>query len=268
MKTKKFLIPLIILLIIGLGVGGFFFFKSQKSKTTKAPAETRIKEQVNVIDISARPYVSLTPRNDLREVSLTIHDIKQPADEAEYELEYQAGSLLQGVFGTIDLSGSLPITKDLLLGSCSAGGACTYHEDVKGGNLTMLFSGDENYAIKVEWNFIPTSDAKGKFSSKDAKFQLNAAKLLNSSSVVIIMQTSGLPEAAEGQVLSGPYGLYPSQSLPKGKAELTMRLSQEAESATIMGWNGTKWVEFNTTLEGKSATATVDLLSVYIAVAE
>lgn len=259
---KRKIIPLILLTLTLTGCS--LFKKKEKPKPTPKP---EINEPVNIIDVGERPYISLSPRNDGKEVTLSLHNLPKAASEMEYELEYQSGSQLRGAFGSIDLtSPSYPVDTDVLLGSCSAGGACSYDEDVQGGTLILKFRADSNYALKNEWRYQPTNDARGQFSSRDSKFQLDAGKALNNSNYVITMQTSGLPAEIDGNLISGPYGLYASNSLPSdGVGELTMRLSEDSESATIYGWDGTKWVAFETTLDGKSATAEVDLLEVYIA---
>ena len=130
----------------------------------------------------------------------------------------------------------------------------------------MKFSGDQTYAIKTEWRFIPTSDAQGEFSSRDSKLQLNAGTTLDKSQYVIVMGISRLPSDAPGQLLSDPYAIYASNGLPKsGQLDLTMRLASESTSASIYGWNGTEWVKFDSTIDGKTATANVDPMEIYIA---
>jgi len=267
--SKKLLIPLIIVLALILVAGSIFFII--KGKNTAPAAATKrppINEPVNVIDLVERPYITLTPRTDGRELTFYVANLPKIASDMEYELEYQAGTLLQGAFGSIDFAAEKPpVSKKILLGSCSAGGACSFHEDVQGGSITMQFRGQPNYGLKDEWRFLPTKGAKGKFASRDSKFQVSAAKVLDNSAFLIIMQTSGLPAAAPGQVLAGPYGIYPSSGLPsKGELDLTMRLSADSDTATIYGFDGGNWVKFDTKVADKEATATVDPLELFIAV--
>lgn len=266
--NKKIVIPaVIILLLLLIGIGAFFVFGRDKKQET-AKKKPPVNEPVNVISLEERPYLSLVPRNDGRELTFNIASLPKPASELEYELEYQAGTLLQGAFGSIDFETEKPpVSKKILLGSCSAGGACSFHEDVQGGTITTKFRGEPNYALKDEWRFLPTKGAKGEFASRDSKFQVTAGKVLDGSSYIIIMQTSGLPKQAPGEVVAGPYGIYPSSGLPtKGELDISMRLLADSETATIYGWDGSDWVEFDTELAEKVATATVTPLSVYIVV--
>ena len=193
--------------------------------TKKPPPSSTPKtnnEPVNTVDIKDRPYVTLAPtvggRHPLgQEVTLTIHSVTLGSTLVEYELEYQAGTLIQGAFGTIDLNKETPpVNKDLLFGSCSTGGKCAYHKDVTGGTLILRFKGgSQNFALKGEWNVQNMSERAGKFSSRDAKFQLEVAKAgLPANSLIVIAQTMGLPKPVEGEIVAGPYrAFHPSAFL-------------------------------------------------------
>lgn len=260
--NKKILIvgSLLLLLVIGVGV-----FANSKMKSD-APVEetkfkkTKITEPLNIIDVSQRPYVVISPNSDNRNITIGVNSVKKEASAVDYELEYQSGSLLQGVFGSIELD-KLPASTKQLLGSCSAGGACTYHEDVTGGHLTTRFNGDENYALKSEWKYIENTEGDTDLSSKDAKFQISSKELADVN-LAVIFNTPGYPEEIDGTVVSDPYSF---QTLPQvsGTATLTMRATQEGD-LVIMGWDGSTWTEFTGEVDGKSITAEVDLMELYL----
>lgn len=255
----------LLFLLIALSFTGCSLFKK---KTTQAPEDKKkppINEPINVIDLSERPYVSLSPRNDGRELTLTIHTLPKPAEEMEYELEYQAGSLLQGAFGSVDLSKSLPIETKILLGSCSAGGSCSYHEDVKGGSLTLKFRADENYALKTEWRFVDLSQEDEALSSRDAKFSLDITDQVISSNYAIVAQTSGLPSPLDTQVTAGPYGLFFSQNESLKSANLTLRLTIDSDSVAIKSWDGQQWQSLDTSTSDKQAQAQINAGQVFVA---
>ena len=137
-KTNlKFIVPGAILLIIL----AWMFWPSKKTKTeTQAP--TKKLEEINKVVIADRPFVTLTPREDGKEVTMTIDRVKN-ADSVEYEMEYQAAELIQGVFGTISFKEeSLPVEKSLLFGSCSKD-KCRYDEGVTKVTLTVVFRGEK-----------------------------------------------------------------------------------------------------------------------------
>jgi len=109
LKNKKIIMSLLVLLAL---IGGFFWWRGR----TTTPEETEQKQKLtlpnNVIPGAERPYLSIEPLADGRNVEITIHNLKKDAQEMEYELEYQAGTLLQGAFGTLDLA-SLPATAQM-----------------------------------------------------------------------------------------------------------------------------------------------------------
>lgn len=262
---NKKLLPIIgvVLLVI---IGGIFMFtRSSKTETPQedpALKKRKISEPVNIIELSQRPYITISPNSDGRNLTIQVDAIKKAATQVEYELEYKSGSLQQGVFGSLSL-GTLPASTRQLMGSCSAGGSCTYHENVTGGSLVTRFIGTENYALKTEWRYIENTEKEIQMGSTDAKFQMTSNEL-SKVTRAIIGDASGLPEEVEGDIVSAPYFLATVPNVT-GKAELTMRANEEG-NLKIMGWNGTAWTEFEGSVEGKSITATVDLMQVYVVV--
>jgi hypothetical protein len=266
-KNPKVIGAIIVALIITI-IGGVFVFKNKSNsgnteEVTEKPRKRKITEPVNIIAVSERPYVKITPMADGRNLSLDVVSVAKAAESVEYELEYQAGTLLQGAFDQIEL-GSLPTSAKILLGSCSAGGACTYHTDIKGGSLVLKFVGAENYALKQEWRYFDNwGNKETQFASKDSKFQLESTDLAKQR-FVIVYNSPGFPEGLSGTPVSDPFSLTTS-SKPSGGASLTMRATEEGE-LVIAGYDGSAWTEFETTSDGKTATAEVELMELYIVV--
>lgn len=238
-----------------------------KKKTPELPSQTRpkIQEPVNTVPLEERIYSTLEITSGGqhptgREITLAIFGGIE-ASKIEYELEYQTGTLVQAGLGSIvPAEEKLPFSRDILLGSCSAGGACNYHEDVKGGTLLLRFGDSSVGTLKGEWNYYqPGND--GRFSSRDAKFQLEAAKL--KSSYVVIAQTIGLPKSVDGKVLAGPYHLD-TTATSIGKMELTLRLSEESETATLWLWTGKSYHKVTSQLTDKTLTATISSSGTYL----
>ena len=255
-------IGLLVLVGVGYGVKSFLSGGSKVEETTSK--KTKMAPPVNVIPVEERAYVKLLPNSNGKNLNLVVEEIKKEAESAEYELEYQAGTLLQGAFGEISLS-AFPARTDILLGSCSAGGACTYHEDVQGGSLLLNLDCDEDYGLKSEWKYIENSDDEEEFSSRDAKFQISSEDL-DDVSYLVIYNSPGYPQELEGSLVSEVYSLTASSSLT-GEAELSIRMTEEVEGV-IMGWDGSEWQEFDTSVDGKMATATVDLMEAYLVVSQ
>jgi hypothetical protein len=271
LKNQKVMIGAAVAVLALILVGGGIFAYKQMSPGEEAvapAASTKPKRRSssvkpNLIPVAERPYQLIRPI-DSRNVEIIIQDIKKTATEVEYELEYQAGSLLQAAFDSIDIS-SLPGKKTVLFGSCSAGGACTYHTDIKGGSLLTRFSGGEGdpYAVKSDWTYFEGRNlGTAKVISTDEKFELSAASL-KTAGIAIVYNSPGYPEGLEGQPISDPYTVTATGSL-KGEGEVTIE-ANEADG-TIMAWNGTAWVEMSSKASGNDVTATGEIMPLYIVV--
>ncbi len=259
---KKLIIPIVIALLLVGGISAYLISRGGTDEVADTGKQKKkVEEPVNVIPVIERPYVQISPIADGRNVEIIIKSVNKPATSVEFELEYQSGTLLQGAFGLIQLA-QVPAKETVLLGSCSAGGKCSYHEDVKGGSLKLTFDGAERYAVKSDWRYFENKAKETAFSSKDAKFQIESDSFATQP-YVIVYNSPGYPEGVEG-VVSESYSLAVSKSLT-GTALLTIRAEQEG-NLKIMGWDGSAWQEFESTVEGKMVSAEVELVELYVVV--
>lgn len=248
-------------LLPAIGLAGCINKKSAETPVQRP----KIQEVVNSTPLTERVYTTIefasASRFPLgRELMVNIAEGRN-ATAIEYELEYQAGTLVQaGVGSIIPTQEKPPYKRATLLGSCSAGGACSYHEDVKGGTLLVRFKGSSVGNLKGEWNYYaPGND--GKLSSRDAKFQLDAPSL--KSSYTLISQTLGLPKAVDSDVLAGPYHLAATAN-KFGQIRLTVRLAEEAPGARLFYWDGKSYAKINSETSGKTLTATITSAGTYV----
>jgi hypothetical protein len=262
-KTKIISGVVIALLLI---IGGVILISSRKPEKEEIiqPPSTRTKKQTNLIPKEDRPYVTLQPLSGRNKLEFVIHDLKKDAKEVELTLEYDRNEgVLDAVLYTYALD-SIPLTEEAFLGSKSAGGHITYHDDVIGGTMYLDFT-DDDYSLEVPWRYIDTQTSYDMLSTSDGKFQLVLDEPIRQSKV-IIMESPGLPENIKKDILAGPYFVSTVGDLPDTTAEVKIRLSEESETATIMGWDGEEWVEYDTTLDGKTASANEALYQTYIVV--
>jgi hypothetical protein len=261
-------IVLIVIILTILSFGGFLAYKKMASKKQESQSKVvqKKKPEVNLIELAKRPYVTLTPRADGHEVSMTIDGLKLKETNLEYEMEYQAGSMLQGAGGRIDFKEEKPpVSKNLLFGSCSKG-KCKYDDDVSSGSLTLYFSGSEDYGLKGDFTIAKMEEAEGVFNSRDVKVSLNVGKEgLDDDVFVVVLYTMGLPGVVKGEVLAGPYGFFTAQKQSIKKAELTFKTSQEGD-LKILGWNGNDWQEYETVSADGLISASVDKLTTFVLV--
>lgn len=268
-NAKRTLVVAVSLVTVGLGALGVWL-RVRPAKETQLQEQTARKlEPVNAIPVRDRPFIEMVPRADGREVRITVTQLNE-SDAVEYELEYQAGTLLQGAFGKIDFSSeTAPVIRNILLGSCSAGGKCSYHEDVNGGTLLLRYINNETTALKAEWNFQLMRNEAGRFSSRDAKFSFDVGKHgLPAATFAIIAQTMGLPGPVDGEIVSGPYSItFPKAIAPRTKEIITtLRIDSQATEIRLFGWSGDGWTEYEAQQSGKTLEAMVDRATTFVAV--
>lgn len=263
-------IGIVVALLVLAGIGGGIYMMSRPTEEVKEEVQAEEKpkrrtrtEQYDNITIDKRPYIAVSPDASGRNVTITFYNMKERATSVDYELEYQAGELLQAAFGTIEID-NLPINKEILLGSRSAGGATTYHEDVKGGTLVTRFKGGEQYAFKSDWNFINNSKRLTTLRSKDEKFELKGPDIAKLR-LVIITNSPGYPEKLPGAPVSALYAVSAPTAL-SGEATATITLSEETPDAKIAVWDGKTWETVATEVDSTTATAEVSLGQLFVAV--
>lgn len=264
MNKKMLLIIVGVLVFLTAVGGGLYYAFGSKPSTSEEETKTkkRVSEPENILPVAERPVIYLLPKADGHNIEIVIDTVKKKATDAEYTLEYQTGTLVQAQENTISLA-NLPVTENVFLGTCSAGGKCSFHEDIQGGSLRTRFAADQSYVLKSDWKYIDNKTKENAFSSRDAKFQMTSDDLADQR-YLVIFNTPGYPEGLKGTPVSDPYTLNGSADI-SGKAELTIRANEEGD-LVIMGWDGKTWQEFKGTVDGKMITANVDVMSLYIAV--
>lgn len=240
--------------------------KTAAPQGTPAPTQKprKVDKNVNLEPVESRPFVRLSPIKDGKAIELEILEEKKQAGDLEYELEYSAGALLQGAFGSIDSLANLPVKKEILLGSCSTGGKCTYNKDVTGGNLTLRF-GNPDYTLKTEWSYKENALKEKIFTSRDAKFTLDITKGKNTANYVLVQNAPGFPGTIDGKVIAGPYMVAPASSIT-GTVTVSVRLPLDATEGTLMAWDGKAWKEWKSSTAEKVVTATGPMSEVYVVI--
>lgn len=263
MKKIYFLIPLIILLIAGLW---FFVLKKPQTNEEKRVSPAGI-EEVNVLPIEERPYMTLTPTADGHFLDLVIVD-PRGYKSVDYEFEYQAGTSIKGGIGSFDFTKEPPFEKRNLLGTQSKNDYY-FDENVSGGSFTFRFLNGKKETLKTDFTLQEAKAQAGRFTSRDLKVILDVGeKGLPDNTFVVITQTLGMPEKATGEILAGPYGFFTAEKKEVSSASLTFQSKKDLTGAKILAWNGNKWEEITQGLkveEGK-ITAQVSQLTTYVVV--
>jgi hypothetical protein len=266
-KKLLFLGGVSILVVLLLIDGGWTLWRrnqkpADQTTTTAATKKKRLNDPVNVIAVSDRPYLTIKPLDE-HNIQIRIEAVKKPATSADYELEYQTETNLEGAIGSMDIGSSFPILKEILLGTRSAGGATRYHENVQGGTFLVRLAGPENYAVKSDWRFILNPKKETSFSSKDVKFTIDS-KDLAKERVLIIYNSPGYPPGLSGTPISDIY-TWSSATGAKVKGTVTIKANEDPAGASLMGWDGQTWQTIPAKADGKTLTATnVELVPLYV----
>jgi hypothetical protein len=142
-EQKKYLIigaVLILLFIIG-------YWLLAKNKPPKTENKEALPTEVLIPTIDNSVRVSLTDLGNGKEVALKIVNVPKGTESVDYELSYNTAQQgLQGVIGTINVSGETSYEKKITLGTCSSG-TCVYHQVVGKIKLSLKFNG--SYGEKV-----------------------------------------------------------------------------------------------------------------------
>ena len=144
----KKLLPLIFIVL--LLIAGFFGYKFLNKKAKPAEEPTTISkvkvEKVNQLPLEQRPYIIIEPKSQTRPqdlgswITVTIDKVDN-YQSVEYDVEYQAGSLIQGFMHRIDFSKETPpYFKEGFFGSESKG-KYKYDENVTEGMLSIKLIG-------------------------------------------------------------------------------------------------------------------------------
>lgn len=132
---KPLLIGIIAIVLLGLGVGGYFAF-------AKKPAQKPVVEEEVVEDVvePADPSISLTLTKHPSKANtmiLTVDGLKKEYATIAYELSYDSAGTSQGVISkALDVSDLETFTRDdIYLGTCSKN-VCRPHPGV--GEITAI----------------------------------------------------------------------------------------------------------------------------------
>lgn len=189
-------------ILIASLVGFVIFNLRSQEKTTLLEENEVVQAKIPL------PYITLTPDNLGRELSLSVVKIDSSVSTLEYELVYNtAAGVLQGVPGSVSVQGQNNISRTLTLGTCSSG-VCRYDKGIRDITLTIRLR-DKNGKLLAKFASGVTLSTKEKeLASSDGKFKLTLDK--TGTGFYTVLETGGVPTNAPGEVAAGPYGVFTS----------------------------------------------------------
>ncbi len=197
MKKPVLIVAVVFGIIAIIAAAYFLLFSKSKSKDI---GKTNNKRQIiNALPFKDRPFVALFPHSTNKLITLMVD--KKPQNDMTIDIEYLSGNALKGGRTTLTSSDSSPYTQAFLLGSCSAGGKCSFDTDITTGTVkSKLEIGEELHLLKSNYIFIngdsSTSDQKLKFSP-----------LGKTKAQMILIQTHGYQGTLEQEVASEPVAI-------------------------------------------------------------
>ena len=148
MKNKPLIIG-VVLVGLAIIIGVFLFRGSSQKPAEEAGGTLPASQRYEKVEPGVK--VSVKRVGDGRRVDFQVSNILKKYKTIEYEFSYQTGSGgLQGGIGSPSPIKNNSYQKEILLGTCSAGGACTYDEGVEKIKFTIFFStgSDKRYLEK------------------------------------------------------------------------------------------------------------------------
>lgn len=253
--TKKLLIAgLAILVLIFLVV----FIVKKRGGGSASVLPTPTPEILQELLLQDRPFASLTPRSDGKELALKISGIKDAAT-IEYELAYLSNDLSRGVIGSINLNGETEITRNLLLGTCSRN-VCRYDEGVTSGSLILRLRGGGGNRKFASDFFLQKGGSVLELGNGELRLEGTLP-----ATYFIAMSTIGLPKNFIGEVLAGPYGIFSAGTKTFKSGKISFSLEGEPTEAKTFSLINSAWQEIKgASIEAGKISAPITNLGIFI----
>lgn len=243
-------------------------FLGKKTETNIQETQKKIPppKQVALKFSEDNPYVYLVPRADGLAVNLYATRFGE-AKYLGYELLYKTETQLQKAIGRFDLKGEEVGPEEILFGTCSAGGKCTFDKGVEEGTLTLKFLYQDIREEKVwesDFHLQTITGGGGEISSKDGKFTFKIPTGgISGPGLVNTMPFLSFPDSLGKKIEGEVYGVFPvpGMKIIKGTVSfLFFSLPENFDQLAIFGWNGNEWTEYKTTsnLADKTLSALVE----------
>lgn len=246
MKKSLLIIIVVIGVLLILAGGVFLAFNKRR---TQSPGGSQNEEVVTEVALEDRPFVTLTPREDGKELTLEVSNIGETST-IEYELVYLSQGLSRGVVGSIEYKGEASVSRKILLGSCSKN-VCKYDEGVEEGTLTLRLRGQEG-TKRFTADFHLQKGVK-ELTSVDGNFKLSGS--FPQGLTFVTMSTIGLPPGVGGKVIAGPYGVFATGTNNIKNAKVEFTISPEDSTAKIYYWNNKSWSLLTGSVQGSGVFA-------------
>ncbi len=266
-KNNK--LPLVIGIAVFLVIAVILLIISRKPKAnTEAPQQIETPPQVqkvNDIPLAQRPFVTMLIRPAEKQcegMDLVVDSLKNSETKFDYFMEY---TTKKGLIEVVNGNRDLTVDKKhdpLLFGTCSSG-ACTCQQVVDG-SLKLTFTGEQEYVLKNDFVYVNVGEKNGVLKSKDLRLTLEIGNTLPARTNVLIGSSFGLPTEFNDKVILGPYYISSNGVTALSKPISASFQTKDATSAKVSMWNGEKWEDLESTIEGDKVTFKMTQLGVIV----
>jgi len=202
---------------------------------------------INELDYSQRPFFLLTQHSTGKLLTLYL-DRADQVESATVDIEYLSGDLLKGARSNIDSPGNDDFAQAFLLGSCSAGGKCSFDQDLVSGSTKVKLSlnkDDSLHILKGAFSFV-TEDS---VTTTDGRFTYTP----DSTGYQLLVDTLGLPADLDGD----PY-LYPL-AITSSSSNISGQMSVQAkEVASVLIYDGQDYQSVDFDSDGQTISFDLD----------
>lgn len=264
-KKSTYIIAAISLILIAIAVYFLFIFQKspQKPNASTSPDNVVSADQV---DITKKPFVTLTPTSDGAEIIITIQNMSD-FDKIEYELTYQADNpqipgqkIERGATGTDVNPKDTEYKKSILLGTASKG-VRSPDKGITDGKLTLhLFKGQTEYRSETPWDLINAGSTKTQVNDRASKVVWSIPSL-GQDYWIVIADTVGVPPASNGfnvkDVALPIYGAFSVAPLFKTSATVKISINSDSKSPALYSYNNKdqSWQKLDAKFDSSSKTA-------------
>jgi len=238
--------PLLLVIPVLLIITVLLFFAYNKKEATDAVDESKL--LINKLEYSRRPLFLLTQHSTGKLLTLYLDQAGQ-LESATVDLEYLSGDLLKGARSKISSPGSESFSQAFLLGSCSAGGKCSFDKELVSGSSKLRLSLKKEttqHILKGSFVFVDSEEV----TTTDGRFTYTPA---TSTGYQLLVDTLGLPAGLD----SDPY-LYPL-AITSTSSKISGDMVVKAKNITsVMVYDGEEYQPIDFKSQTDQITFTLD----------
>lgn len=266
-KKNTYIIAAIVFIFLIVGIYFLFFFHKTPKRIAKEESTASEVKQITDLELSKRPYVTLTPTADGAEIIISIENMAA-FDRLEYELTYEADNpttpgtkVLRGSTGA-DINAKEPKYKTSILLGTASRGVRSPDTGITDGKLTLhMFKGDTEYLSETPWDLFQIGQTASTVTDKSANFSLEVPTL-GKYYWLILADTVGIPQGGTfdlKNVALPAYGLF--SVAPTFQSPSTLTLKTDAQSPSLFAYSTQEstWTKLDSKYLESSKTLTADI---------